>query len=229
MKNRRTGGPENGGKERSGHPDRRSDMGRRDAIKALGAGTVGLGAAYGVTPDLVQRFLQTLSRGQYEYRFFTPPELETIRLLADMIIPRDERSGSATDAGTVEYADFALSESLEPTPQMWREGLAWLDAECGRRFTSRRFVECSFAQRGLVLDAIAWPQRARDDLEEQVAWFNHARDLIGSGFFSSRMGVEDLGYVGNGVNPNWQGAPPQALNELGVSYENWDRRYGGKG
>ncbi len=71
---------------------------RRDALKAMGAGAFGLGAAYGVTPRALERFYETLARGQYEYVFFTSGELDAIRILADMIIPRDEVSGSATDA-----------------------------------------------------------------------------------------------------------------------------------
>ena len=197
---------------------------RRDALKAMGAGAFGLGAAYGVTPRALERFYETLARGQYEYVFFTSGELDAIRILADMIIPRDEVSGSATDAGTVEYVDFILSVSNDETQQLWRDGLTWLDNECRRRFTNG-YATCTDEQRGQVIDDIAWPRRAREELAEQVEWFNAVRNLVGSGFFSSEIGVRDLGYIGNVFNPNWQGAPRQALDELGVNYEEWDRRY----
>ena len=205
-------------------PDKRHPN-RRDALKAMGAGAFGLGAAYGVTPKALERFYETLAQGQYEYVFFTPDELDAVRILADMIIPRDEVSGSATDAGTVEYVDFILSVSNDETQQRWRDGLAWLDNECRRRFTSG-YVTGTDEQREQVIDDIAWPPRARDEFAEQVEWFSAVRDLVGSGFFSSEMGVRDLGYIGNVFHPNWQGAPQEALDELAVSYEEWDRRYG---
>lgn len=205
----------------------RQGMNRRDALKAMGGGAFGIGAAYGVTPELLERFRNVLARGQYEYRFFAPPERETMRMLADMIIPRDHRSGSATDAGTVEYADFVLSESDDANKARWRDGLAWLDAECWQRYGTSRFVDCSLGERAAVLDAIAWPRRAETRYRVAVEWFTRVRDLVGSGFFSSKVGVEDVGYIGGVFNPEWRGAPPEVLDELGVSYDEWDRRYGG--
>ncbi len=175
---------------------------RRDALKAMEAGAFSLSAAYGVTPKALERFYETLAQGQYEYVFFTPDELAAIRILADMIIPRDEVSGSATDAGTVEYVDFILSVSNDEIQQGWRDGLAWLDAECRRRFTNG-YVACTDEQREQIVDDIAWPRRAREEFTEQVEWFNTVRNLVGSGFFSSEMGVRDLGYIGNVFNPNW--------------------------
>jgi hypothetical protein len=194
---------------------------RREAIK------VGVLAGYGLASPQLWRFQRILQQGPYQWRFFTAPELETMRVLAGIIIPRDERSGSATDAGTVEYADFALSESGERDRQAWHDGFQWLDAECGRRFAGRRFVECAETERAAVLDDIAWPRRAREEMRTGVEWFNRVRDLVGAGFFSSRMGVEDLGYQGGVFVPEWRGAPEEALRELGLSYDEWDRRYGG--
>lgn len=213
--------------KRHGRPPTPADMNRRDALKTMGGGAFGLGAAYGVMPELLERFRRVLAQGQYEYRFFAPPELETMRMLADMIIPRDHRSASATDAGTVEYADFVLSEGDEETRATWRDGFAWLDGECWQRYGTSRFVECAPGERSEVLDAIAWPQRAETRYRSAVQWFNRVRDLVGSGFFSSEVGVEDVGYIGGVFNPDWRGAPPEVLEELGVSYDEWERRYGG--
>ena len=204
------------------------NMDRRNALKVIGAGATYFSAAYGVAPATVKRFHKRLAQGPYDYSFFRPPELETIRVLADMIIPRDDRSGSATDAGTVEYMDFVLYESSVENQLVWRDGLAWLDAECGRRFEGRHFVGCTDSERTQILDDIAWPRRASETLRDQVRWLNRVRDLVGSGFFSSEMGVRDVGYIGNMAIPEWRGAPREALEELGVSYEEWDRRYGGQ-
>lgn len=201
-----------------------SDMNRREALEALGLGAM---ASYGVGSPTWERFRKWMASAQAQWRFFTDPELATVRVLADMVIPRDEKSGSATDAGSIEYLDFVLSESGDRTKQAWHDGLRWFDEECGRRF-AKPFVQCDDTQRGAVLDDIAWPVRAREDLRQAAEFFNRVRDLVAAAFFSSRMGVEDLGYQGGVFNPNWRGAPDEALRELGLSYDEWDRRYGGR-
>lgn len=156
-------------------------------------------------------------RGQaYQPKFFTAHEYQTVRLLADLIIPRDERSGSATDAGVPEFMDFIVGDQTSRQTAM-RGGLAWLDTECRERF-GRDFLDCDDGQRRALLDDIAWPAKARPELSHGVAFFNSFRDLTASGFWSSKMGVEDLGYMGNTVVPEWRGCPDEQLRKLGVSY-----------
>jgi hypothetical protein len=77
--------------------------------------------------------------------FFTPHEWETVRILVDLIIPRDDRSGSATDAGVPEFMDFIVNDQADMQDPM-RGGLAWLDNECRDRF-GKTFVDCSDVQR----------------------------------------------------------------------------------
>lgn len=197
-------------------------MDRREALAALSFGLMG---AYGVGTPSWQRFSRLLGAGGAT-AFFSPEETALVSALADMIIPKDERSGSATDAGSVPYMDFVLSENGPGTQAAWHEGLQWFDAECVRRFR-QPFLQCTEEQRGLVLDDVAWPARARPEHVQAAAFFSRLRDLTAAAFFSSRMGVEDLRYEGNVFNPEWRGAPPPALEELGLSYEEWDRRYGG--
>jgi hypothetical protein len=137
-----------------------------------------------------------------------------VRILVDLIIPRDERSGSATDAGVPEFMDRMLA--LYPRDVLpLRGGLAWLDHACVDRF-GVAFVQCTSAQHIAVLDDIAWPNRAKRELGPGVAFFSDFRDFTASGFFSSRMGVEDLKYEGNTIVPVWNGCPPAALKKLGV-------------
>ena len=157
-------------------------------------------------------------------KFFSADEWQTVRLLADLIIPKDERSGSATDAGVPEFMDFMMID--QPARQVaMRGGLAWLDLECEQRF-DKRFLECSERERTAVLDDIAWPHRAVDasgkvraDLQHGVAFFNSFRDLTASGFWTTRMGIDDLQYLGNRSVARWNGCPPEALKKLGVSYD----------
>ena len=152
----------------------------------------------------------------YTPQFFTPHEWQTVRVLVDLVLPKDARSGAATDAGVPEFMDFILV--AYPENQQWmRGGLAWLDRECHDRFGTD-FLGAGAAQRSAVLDDIAWPDRAPQGLHHGVEFFNNFRDFTASGFWSSQMGVADLQYMGNVFNPNWQGCPPEQLAKLGVKY-----------
>jgi hypothetical protein len=133
-----------------------------------------------------------------------------------MIIPADERSGSATDAGVPEFIDFVVSDQVNRQTPI-RGGLRWLDGECHERF-AKTFVECGDAERRQVLDDIAWPTRARPEFSHGVAFFNSFRDLTAGGFWSSRTGIDDLQYTGNTYVAQWDGCPPSALQKLGVRY-----------
>jgi hypothetical protein len=99
-----------------------------------------------------------------------------------------------------------------------RGGLAWLDAECRRRFGTR-FVDAADRKRTALLDQIAWPAKAKPEMKQGVAFFNAFRDLTASGFWSSEMGVKDLRYQGNTVVPEWTGCPEAALRKIGVRYD----------
>jgi hypothetical protein len=152
----------------------------------------------------------------YAPRYFTAREWRTVCRLADDILPRDERSGSAADAGVPEFIDFIMIDQPQLQAPM-RGGLHWLDTECHSRFTVP-FAKCSDAQRDALLDDVAWPARARPEMSQGVAFFSAFRDLTASGFWTSKMGMTDLGYMGNTVVHEWQGCPPEALAKLGVSY-----------
>jgi hypothetical protein len=153
---------------------------------------------------------------QFQPKFFTAQEWQTVRILVDLIIPADERSGSATQAGVPEFMDFVMSDQPNRQNAM-RQGLEWLDTESRTRF-SKTFVESSDPERRQILDDIAWPARARPEHARGVAFFNSFRDLTAGGFWSSKMGVEDLRFMGNVAVPEWNGCPPEALQKLGVSY-----------
>lgn len=149
-------------------------------------------------------------------KFFTAAEYRLVRTLADIIIPKDERSGSASDAGVPEFMDFMMIDQPERQVAM-RGGLAWLDVECQQRF-GKTFLNCAGAERTAMLDDLAWPARARPELAHGVAFFNSFRDLTASGFWTTRMGIDDLQYMGNRSVARWNGCPEAALKKLGVSY-----------
>ena len=150
-------------------------------------------------------------------KFFTRHEYATVTMLVDLIIPKDDRSGSATDAGVPQFMDFMMVDQPARQTAM-RGGLAWLDRECVSRF-EKDFLAASPAQRTQVLDDIAWPQKAGPEHAHGVAFFNSFRDLTASGFFTSKMGLEDLKYMGNRYVPEWTGCPPEVMKKLGVSLD----------
>ena len=195
-------------------------MDRRNAMRLLAVAP--LAAAFPWTAESVReasaRAREALARGTpYEPKQFTPHEWETVRALVDLILPKDERSGSATDAGVPEFMDFMLGDDADLQTPM-RGGLAWLDRECDDRY-GKTFVACAAQERTAVLDDIAWPAKAKPEHAAGVAFFNRFRDLTASGFFSSRIGVQDLRYIGNTFVSEWKGCPPEALAKLGVRYD----------
>jgi gluconate 2-dehydrogenase gamma chain len=202
------------------------DMTRRDAVQLLSvlplAAMLGLSRAdhekaWRFVDDARERAAEGIA---FAPKFFTPTEFRTVGILSDMIIPRDERSGSATDAGVPEFMDFIMIDM--PDNQKWmRTGLSWLDAQSTTRF-AKPFAGASVAQREQILNDIAWPTRAPATLSDGVSFFNGFRDLTSSGFWSSKMGVKDLRYIGNTFNPNWNGCPPEALAKLGVTYAKFE-------
>jgi hypothetical protein len=147
-------------------------------------------------------------------KFFTAHEYATVRVLVDLIIPKDERSGSATEAGVPQFMDFMMSDQPARQTAM-RGGLAWIDRESVSRH-GKTFLAATAAERAALLDDIAWPQKARPELSHGVAFFNSFRDLTASGFFTSRIGIADLQYMGNRYAPEWAGCPDDVLKKLGV-------------
>ena len=204
------------------------EMSRRDAVQLLTALPIAAFLSWPTAEqEKVRRFVDGAMRATAEGipfapKFFTPAEFRTARILADMIIPRDERSGNASDAGVPEFMDFMMTD--RPTNQTWmRAGLTWLDAQSNTRF-GKPFADATDAQRDQIVNDIAWPARAPATMTDGVNFFNRFRDLTSSGFWSSRIGVKDLQYKGNLFVAEWDGCPPAALKKLGVNYDKFDRK-----
>lgn len=197
-----------------------SEINRREMLASIAAGAAalsipreGIEAAAAHARDHVEAEEQAQQQGQqppaYVPKQFTPDEYRLVRLLVDYVIPRDTRSGSATQAGVPQFMDFILGEY--PSNRTWmKDGIAWMNAECRRRF-GKGFISCSDAQRREVLDAIAYPSRARAQDRPGVEFFTRFRNLTSSGFWTSRTGIADLGYTGNRPVAEWVGTPPNVL------------------
>jgi gluconate 2-dehydrogenase gamma chain len=152
----------------------------------------------------------------FKPKFFSAHEYATVAVLVDLIIPRDERSGSATDAGVPAFMDFMMID--QPRRQVaMRGGLALVDRLSVARF-GRPFVSASDAERRQLLDEIAYTSNPDPGLSHAIAFFSSFRDLTASGFWSTRMGIADLQYRGNVFVDEWNGCPDAALRRLGVKY-----------
>ncbi len=149
-------------------------------------------------------------------KFFSPEEMEKLDYLVDLIIPKDEISGSATDAGVTEFIEFMVKDMPDYQTPI-RGGLMWLDAESSDRF-GKPFMEASEKEKLQIIDEIAYPDQASDQMEGGVRFFNTLRNLTATGFFTSKMGFEDLGYQGNRPNV-WNGVPDHVLSKHGFQYE----------
>jgi gluconate 2-dehydrogenase gamma chain len=197
-------------------------MKRREALKVLGSAPVAAGFVWTAAEaqeahHKAQAARQTAKKAgtAFKPKFFTAHEYATVVILVDLIIPKDERSGSATDAGVPEFMDFIVGDQPRGQTAM-RGGLAWLDRECERRF-DKRFVACDDAQRRDVLDDISGLEPPTVMLTQGVAFFRMFRDLTASGFWTSKMGIADLQYMGNTLVADWKGCPEEQLKKLGIA------------
>ena len=206
-------------------------MDRRKSIKALVVGTVATGVvvqackssddkkvaadAEALLADRMQEEKDHLKKVEAEPEFFTAHELATITVLSDIIVPKDAVSGSATEAKVPEFIAFIVKDMPEHQTPM-RGGLRWLDMQCFKQF-DKAFVDCTAADRIKMVDQIAYPEKADPKNKQGVAFFNLIRDLTLTGFYTSEMGVKDLGYAGNVPN-KWNGVPAEVLKEKGLAY-----------
>jgi hypothetical protein len=150
-------------------------------------------------------------------KFFTDHEMATITILADIIIPKDEVSGSASDAKVPEFIEFIVKDM--PSHQVpMRGGLRWLDMQCLKRY-EKTFKDCTSQQQIDMVDLVAYPEKAKKtkELTQGVAFFSLMRNLTATGFYTSEIGVKDIGYAGNKAN-KWNGVPDDVLKQYNVAY-----------
>jgi gluconate 2-dehydrogenase gamma chain len=211
-------------------------MKRRDYLKNLGLSSLGLAV---LSPDIqaaesLDQFSapktaagalkipggRTKDEAERDARlmaekFLDAHELATITVLTDIIIPADGKSGSASQSGVTGFIEFIVKDRPEMKTPM-RGGLRWIDAESNKRF-QKLFTELTPAQRINIVDDIAYPELAKKEFSQGVSFFTMLRNLTATGFFTSKMGIEFLGYKGNVPN-EWEGVPADVLAKHGLSY-----------
>lgn len=198
-----------------------SGVSRRDVLKAAALAPLAYIPFADADAEFAAHHAMAALRGQaagvpYVPKYFHADEWKQMRVMVDMIIPKDEHSGSATDAGVPEFMDFICVEY--PNYQTWvRDALHWFDALAYDSY-HKNFVNCTDAERRELFDQVAWPAKAKQEMRAGVQYFNQLRDFTASGFYSSQMGVKDIGYMGNTAVAEWHGCPKPALDHLGVKY-----------
>lgn len=208
-------------------------MDRRKYLKTLAVGAVGTGVLLeACAPEAKKEAAEVMPSGGLNYdrypaeverekklaeeKFFDAHEMKTISVLVDIIIPKDETSGSATDAGVPAFIEF-IAKDMPQNKIPLRGGIKWLDIQCMKRYNAD-FASCTPQQQIEMVDEIAFPEKAKPEISQGVAFFNKMRDLTATGFFSSQMGIKDLGYVGNTPN-QWDGVPQEVLEQYGMKYD----------
>jgi hypothetical protein len=202
-------------------------MDRRKSIKAMILGTVSTAVLVEACKssattvaevnmdDRMQEEKDYLVKVKAQPNFFTEHEMATITLLADIIIPKDAVSGSATDAKVPEFIEFIVKDMPDHQVPM-RGGLKWLDLYSYKKH-AKAFTECSSKEQIGIVDEIAYPEKAAPALAQGVSFFNKIRDLVTTGFYTAEIGVKDLGYMGNVPNM-WAGVPDEVLKQHGLAY-----------
>lgn len=158
---------------------------------------------------------RAVNKKLHEDKFFTPSEITAITMLADIIIPKDEVSGSASDAKVADFVEFIVKDMPEHQIPM-RGGLRWLELQSLNRF-EKSFAAITDQQRLQIIDEIAYPEKAKATMKQGVAFFNLMRDLTLTGFYTSEIGVKDIGYEGNKPN-RWNGVPSDVLKQYNMAY-----------
>ncbi len=188
---------------------------RRALLRKVSAGFTA-GSALKLVPLQAAQHVHKLVReekasgpeGEYSPKFFSPQQYMTLRSLCQTIIPPDEHSGGAIEAGAPEFIDLLTSENKDYQVRLGG-GLMWLDATCRDRY-GEVYLKCAASKQQQILDLIAYRRSAEKDpsLRQGISFFSLLRNLTTDGFYTSEIGIKDLQYIGNTYVAEFPGCPP---------------------
>jgi hypothetical protein len=172
-----------------------SNTTRRELLIAFGAtGTL--------TPLLAQHVHQAVGEVKsldpgpnYKPKYLNAHEYATLRKLSDFIIPADEHSKGALDAGAAEFIDFLCSVN-ERMAQTYTGGLAWIDDEMQRRF-GNTFLASKREEQTKLLDEISYRKNKTAENATGVTFFAWCRGMVIDAYYTSPVGIADVGFMGN--------------------------------
>jgi gluconate 2-dehydrogenase gamma chain len=187
---------------------------RRDLIKSLSL-TAAAGSMLRVVPlaaaetahRMVSAHKAASSSGEYVPNFFREHQYETLQALCQALIPADQESGGAIEAGAPEFLDLLSSENKDLQLQLGG-GIMWLDATCMERY-GQTYLQCAPGQQTEMLDLIAFRKNADKDprVRPGIEFFSTLRKYTADGFFTSEIGIKYLGYIGNTYLKEFPGCP----------------------
>lgn len=188
---------------------------RRDVLKSLSMGAAATSVlrviplqAAEYAHHMIDTEKATSKAGVYTPKYFPPQQYKTLQSLSESIFPADTDCGGAMEAGAPEFIDLLTSENPEYQLTLGG-GLMWLDSTCVDRYGSA-YLDCTAQQKTQMLDLIAYRKNIAQDpsLSQGVAFFSFLRNLTADGFFTSKIGIQYLGYIGNTFLAEFPGCPP---------------------
>ncbi|MCH4824374.1 gluconate 2-dehydrogenase subunit 3 family protein [Gramella lutea] len=209
-------------------------MDRRESLKTLLIGGAGssllLSCRLDDTTDVSQ--ITDIKEREFDYgrtpeeaahdeklmddKFYTEAEIATIAVLADIIIPGDGEYPPASETGVTDFIEFITKDIPEHKTPM-RGGLKWLSHETYKRY-EKEFIDCSKEEQIEIVEDIAYPEEVKPELSQGANFFSRIRNLVTTGYFTSKEGIEYLGYMGNRPNV-WDGVPEDVLKKHGMEYD----------
>src|SRR5437660_1601580 len=187
---------------------------RRDVLRTLGMGAMA-GSVLRVIPMQAAEYAHNMvqaekasAAGGYTPKFFPPHQYKILQALCETIIPAEDGTGGAIEAGAPEFIDLLTSENPDYQVSLGG-GLMWLDNTCIDRY-EKVFLDCTPPQQKEILDLIAYRTNAKTDpsLGQGIEFFSFLRKMTADGFFTSEIGINYLGYIGNTYMSEFPGCPP---------------------
>jgi len=205
-------------------------MERRESIKALMLGSLGtsllLNGCIDTSPEKLEQKIWKFQYGRtpkekaYDQKllgqqFFDEREMELITRLANLILPPHD-NGSIEQAEVPGFIEF-ISKDIPTLQKPLKSGLKWIDKIAQEKFGGS-FTRLSEVDQKSILDSIAYEIQGVEEQPEGVVFFSLMRDLVVTGYFTSAVGLKDLGYMGNTPNV-WDGVPDEVLKDHELVYD----------
>jgi hypothetical protein len=183
---------------------------RRDLLRTIGAALAAQGALNAQdTQHVHHTVMQAKAAGKYQPKALTAHEFATLQRLADLIIPADDRSPGALEAGAADFIDF-LCAATDDMKDIYTGGLAWIDDQMRHRYDGKDFLEASASNQTAFLDLIAFHKNAWPELNPGIEFFSWARRMIADAYYTSPIGIKELGFMGNSAMTEFQ-VPKEAI------------------
>ena len=208
-------------------------MNRRDSLKSLVFGSIGVGVLLegcvsGVDSETVANSLKKFNYGRtpkekeydkllFSQKCFTNNQMTLISKISNLILPPNE-FGSINDAGVPELIEF-MAKDIPSYETPLKDGLSSLNNHSNKKF-EKVFVDCDEIEQKSILDLMAYPDPSLSSSEQtdDIKWFTLFRNLTMTGYYTSKVGIKELGYKGNSPNV-WDGVPQDVLDQYGLSYD----------